>query len=324
VIIYYLILSQVLIKNDKHILYFFKTFEKVFVFAVALGVVALIVSMFEVQLFSRQYNYGEGVYIGVRFHGIFGEPRDAAVSLIFSLAIFNLKNIYCRKSKLNYKYILLVLFLVVMTVSGSLAITLFLFTPLYVLFSRNRLKLVNIKIIIIFSLVIFILYLYVLYNNRLLLYYEQILLIPEMIENGIRIPYHVRNQIVNIYPFWLTYMKIINFDIFSLIFGSGLGVNAIEKYPMGPYDFGTAHSQIPRLILETGVAGFLLWCFMLFHYVRKFRYILNDRQWRTLLFYFVLVCSAALAHRSHLVYIYVGITFSVYNILNRRISIKNA
>ena len=156
-----------------------------------------------------------------------------------------------------------------------------------------------------------------------MLYYHEALLIPELIETETLLPYHIKNQIVNIYPFYLTYNKIINLDILSLIFGSGLGVNAIEKYPHGPYEFGTAHAQIPRLILETGIAGFLSWCFMLFHYVCKYKYILNSYQWRILFFYFVLLCSSALAHRSHLIYIYIGFAFSVYNVLLRRAVLKN-
>jgi len=210
-----------------------------------------------------------------------------------------------------------------MTVSGALSVALILFLPMYVLFYRNKLQLFDINKVMLFFLFILIFYLFVTVNDRLLLYFDQALMIPEMLENETRMPYHIRNQVVNIYPFWLTYLKIINFDVFSLLFGSGLGVTAIEVYPMGPYEFGTAHAQIPRLIFETGIVGFLAWCFMLFYYVKKFRYVLSRDQWRTLLLYFVFLCSAALAHRSHLIYIYVAIAFSVYNIITK-VKMKNA
>jgi len=323
VIFYYLILSQYLIKNHKHIVYFFHIFEKVFYVAVVIGVVGLFFSLFDVQLLSRQFNYGEGIYIGVRFHGVFGEPRDASVALIFSLAIFNLKNIYFGKNNNHYKYLWIVLFLLITTVSGSLSIAFLIFIPMYVLFYGNKLKLFNMRNLLLFVIFISIFYLYVISNSRLWLYFEQALMIPGMIENEIKLPYHIKNQIVNIYPFWLTYLKIINFDLFSLLFGSGLGVTAIEVYPNGPYEFGTAHSQLPRLIFETGVVGFLAWSFMLFFYMKYFRFILTHAQWRTLFFYFVLVCSAALAHRSHLIYIYVSIAFSVYNLI-AKVAVKNA
>ena len=44
----------------------------------------------EYQLFSRQFNYGQRVYIGPRFYGIFGEPRDAAAALCRALGTHDL------------------------------------------------------------------------------------------------------------------------------------------------------------------------------------------------------------------------------------------
>jgi len=166
--------------------------------------------------------------------------------------------------------------------------------------------------------------LYVFNSPRLLLYYDQVILIPEYLESGMILPYHIKNQIVNIYPFWLTYIKLINFDFFTLFFGSGLGVNAIEVYPEGPYEFGTAHSQLTRLIYETGIIGLISWSFMLFYFIRNYRYIITKRQWQALFFYFVLMCSVALSHRSHLIYIYTAIVFSTYNILKNKPISKDA
>ena len=301
IIFYYLILSQIFIRSEIHINYFFKVFKNVFFWAIILGIIALVFSYFEYQLFDRQFNYGERVYIGIRFHGIFGEPRDAAVALIFSLAIFNIRAIYFGTRNLNYKYLLLIAFLMVMTKSGSLAIGVLLFIPLFFMFSDNKLKLINLKLILSLFLIVSIFILYVANNSRLLLYYDQALLIPEYLERGIMLPGHIKNQIVNIYPFFLTYEKLINFDFFTLFFGSGMGVNSIEVYPLGPYAFETAHAQLPRLIFETGVIGFISWSFMLFHFVRCYKDIITERQWTVLFCYFVLVCAMALAHRSHLI-----------------------
>ena len=324
IIFYYLILSQIFIRSEIHINYFFKVFKNVFFWAIILGIIALVFSYFEYQLFDRQFNYGERVYIGIRFHGIFGEPRDAAVALIFSLAIFNIRAIYFGTRNLNYKYLLLIAFLIVMTKSGSLAIGVLLFIPLFFMFSDNKLKLINLKLILSLFLIVSIFILYVANNSRLLLYYDQALLIPEYLERGIMLPGHIKNQIVNIYPFFLTYEKLINFDFFTLFFGSGMGVNSIEVYPLGPYAFETAHAQLPRLIFETGVIGFISWSFMLFHFVRCYKDIITERQWTVLFFYFVLMCAMALAHRSHLIYIYVAIVFSTYNILKDKPILKDA
>jgi len=323
-ILYYLILPQIFIRSKIHINYFFKVFERVFFWAILLGVSALVFSYFEYQLFSRQFNYGDGRYIGFRFHGIFGEPRDAAVALIFSLAIFNIRAVYFGTLNLHYKHLLFLVFLIVMTKSGSLAIAIILFIPLFFLFSNDKVKLFNLKSILSTFLLVLVFTLYVFNSPRLLLYYDQVILIPEYLESGMILPYHIKNQIVNIYPFWLTYIKLINFDFFTLFFGSGLGVNAIEVYPEGPYEFGTAHSQLTRLIYETGIIGLISWSFMLFYFIRNYRYIITKRQWQALFFYFVLMCSVALSHRSHLIYIYTAIVFSTYNILKNKPISKDA
>ncbi|MEC9415154.1 MAG: hypothetical protein VYC67_01010 [Pseudomonadota bacterium] len=311
IIFYYLILSQVFIKSDQAIKYFFKVFEPIFYIAIVLGIIALFFSLNEYQLFSRQFNYGERTYIGVRFHGVFGEPRDAAAALLFGLAILNLKQIYFMNFSFSKFIYLLIIFLLFMTKSGSFAVAI-LFVPfLYLLLYPNRMKLLNVKVATSLIVIFSAFFLVVFYTSRVNTYYEQILLLPEYLSNGTRLPYHIGQQIVNIYPLWLTYIKLINFDFFTLIFGSGAGSTAIERYPFFFQDLGNPHAQITRLIFEAGIAGFISWCYMLYAPIKSFRYVLPENKWNKVFLFFIMLLAISLAHRTHLIFIYIALVYVI-------------
>tara|TARA_B110000008_G_scaffold240274_1_gene247497 strand:- start:637 stop:1908 length:1272 start_codon:yes stop_codon:yes gene_type:complete len=312
VVFYYLILSQVFIKSDKEVKYFFKVFKTIFYIALLLGIVALIFSLNDYQLFSRQFNYGERVYIGERFHGVFGEPRDAAAALLFGLAIMKLMQIYFTNYSVSKFMLILILFLLLMTQSGSFVVSIALVPLLYLILYPNRIKLLNIKAIMSLIILVLTFYIIIFYTSRLSFYYEQILLIPDYLSNEVKLPYHIGNQIVNIYPFWLTYLKLINLDLFAFLFGSGIGSSAIEKYPFSYQDLTSPHAQITRLLFEVGIAGFISWCCILFAPIKSFRYILPQNKWNSMFFYFVLLLAISLAHRTHLIFIYVAIVYAVY------------
>ena len=310
-IFYYLILSQVFIKSDKEIKYFFKVFVPIFYIAILLGIVALFFSLNEYQLFSRQFNYGERTYIGVRFHGIFGEPRDAAAALLFGLAIMNLKQIYFTNYSISKFMLVLILFLLLMTQSGSFAVSIGFVPFLYLLLYPNRMKLLNVKAAMSLIVIFLTFFLIIFYTGRLNFYYEQILLLPEYFSIGTEVPYHIGTQIVNIYPLWLTYIKLINFDFFTLIFGSGVGSTAIERYPFFFQDLANPHAQIPRLIFEAGIAGFISWCYMLYAPIKSFRYVLPENKWNSVFLYFIMLLAISLAHRTHLIFIYIALVYVI-------------
>jgi len=317
---YYLILPNILIRHDEQIKYLFKVFFRVFFVSFLVGIIALIFSFYEIQLFSRQFNYSDGLYIGVRFHGLYGEPRDAAVVLIFSLALFNLRNIYFESSNSHFKYFPLILIMLIVTFSGSFVITLIGFLPLYFLFSKNKFQMLNLSLFIKSFLIILFIYILIISESRLMDYYNQIMLLPTLLADLDVLPWHISNQIINIYPLWLTYYKIIEFDIFSLLFGTGLGTVAIERYPHQVYQLASSHSQLTRLIFETGVIGFISWCSIFSFYLYKFRKLISDEKWSIMYTYFILLLSATLVHRSHLIYIYAGVLLSVYFVMKNKLS----
>ena len=313
-IFYYLILSQVFIKSDRAIKYFFKVFEPIFYIAILLGVIALCFSLNEYQLFSRQFNYGERVYIGVRFHGIFGEPRDAAAALLFGLAILNLKQIFFMNSSFSNFKLVLIIFLLLMTQSGSFVISILFIPFLYLLLYPRKIELLNVKMIMSLIFIISVFFLIIFFTERVNAYYEQILLLPEYLKNGIEVPYHIGTQLVNIYPLWLMYIKLINLDLFSFIFGSGVGSTAIERYPFFYKDLSNPHAQFTRLIFETGIAGIIVWCHILFAPVKSFINILPKNKWQSMFFYFILLLAISLAHRTHLIFIYISIVYVIFKI----------
>ncbi len=311
IIFYYLILSQVFIKSDRDIKYFFKVFEPIFIIAIVIGIIALFFSLNEYQLLSRQFNYGQRVYIGVRFHGIFGEPRDAAAALVFGLAIINLRQVYFKNFSFSRFIYLLIIFLLFMTQSGSFAVSILFIPFLYLLLYPSRMKLLNVKVTMSLIVILLVFFLVVYYTDRLSAYSEQIILLPQYLSSGTQLPYHIGTQIVNIYPLWLTYIKLINFDFFTLIFGSGVGSTSIERYPFFIQDLGNPHAQISRLIFEAGIAGLISWCYMLSAPIKSFRCVFPEKKWNIVFFYFILLLAISLAHRTHLIFIYIALVYVI-------------
>jgi len=320
IIFYYILLSQIFIKTNREIEYFFKVFEWVFFISIFLGILGLLSAFFDHQLFARQFNYGEKRYIGLRFHGMFGEPRDASVALMFGLAIMHLKMLFLGKKTMHKGLYLIIIILALVTQSGSLVLSLLIFIPLYLMFNSYPTIGSMVKLFFIISIVIGVVIVLVTNIPRLSLYYTQIMLLPDLLQEGVKLPTHINTQLVNIYPFWLTYNKILAFDFFSLVFGSGLAATAIEKYSINSFNFSASHAQLPRLIFEFGIAGFFTWFYMLFHNLSRFKNILPAYEWNRLFALFILLCAAALAHRSHLIYIYVGIAYSIYRVMNDKFS----
>src|SRR3989442_6770858 len=79
--IYFVVLPQYLLKTEKSVEYFFTVFRKIFIICFVVGVIDLGFAAIEIYLVPR--HIADWVYVGARFHGLAGEPRDAFVYLFY-------------------------------------------------------------------------------------------------------------------------------------------------------------------------------------------------------------------------------------------------
>ena len=61
------------------------------------------------------------------------------------------------------------------------------------------------------------------YSPRIQEYVDMIIKLPEVMKNRDNLPYLVNVQAPDIVPIWLLLTKMLEFDFYSVFFGSGIG-----------------------------------------------------------------------------------------------------
>lgn len=119
----------------------------------------------------------------------------------------------------------------------------------------------------------------------------------------------------NIYPLWDIYINISNLNLYPVLFGKGFGSSAIINANIGSYETLTnPHSQIIRLMYDTGIVGLILYCLAFIKPIMFLleRYYTNHKS--SFFFLVVLILGACLGQRSNAIFVYFGI---IFNLLSR-------
>lgn len=118
----------------------------------------------------------------------------------------------------------------------------------------------------------------------------------------------------NIYPLWDLYQNMRNWNPLPLLFGSGMGTSPIVNSNLGNYiDLANPHSQIVRTLYEVGLVGLMLFILAFITPVKRLTMNISDNKKRMFLFTIIFLISAFFAHRSVLLYIYLGLFIAVFN-----------
>ena len=320
--IYFVLIPQYVFKTSHHLNYFLKTFFRVAIIVIFLGILdSLSNIIFNIDLIPRHLVDNRWVHMMWRFHSLCGEPRDAVVYLVFLLAIYSL---YCsiNKKYISKKKILLIMICIILTqsVSGYVGIFLGLLG-----LSFLRLSVKNLFITLV-SISLFILILLNLLElnafHRISNAYTAILMVPQYLETNSALPKIILPQGPDIIPLWIIWLKINTFDLFHVIFGHGFGsasfaINNFSNYFAG---LNNPRSNLVRYLFEIGLFGTLIYTFIFFKPLYKIKSIFSKAYYNQIFFSSVLLFSASLTHRSNLFLIFVGIILSI--IINKNI-IKN-
>lgn len=313
-ILYFVVLPQYILDSREKIKYLFDCIEIIFYLGVVVGLLDLFFSYFDLAFIPRHYVDGEeAVYVGTRFHGFAGEPRDAFVYLIFGYMILLIKSEVFKKE--NFKFLLpVVLLCIVLTQSGSGFLGIAIGSLLYLLFNFSVLKT---KGILALTLVLLVTVLSVSQTDRLKDYYDLIIDIKEIISSGGELPFLIKVQSNNIFPLWSIYQKISNFDLLTVFFGSGIGSSAVLNSNLGDF-FGNEivnpHAQITRILFEGGILGFTLYVYFFYKIFKTFikGISLKSKNYYTIIYFMFL--GSSLAHRSTAIFVFTGIIFALLRI----------
>ena len=278
-------------------------------FIIVLGLTELASNFFlSYNLIPRQLNYGiNDANIGLRFHSILGEPRDAAVNLliIFSLIIF-LELLLYKKLK-SYFILFLTLLSAILTMSTTLVFAIVIILIFYLVLNKNYIN--NILIIFVGYLILFIVFNL---DQRVLGYISDIFLLPIALNdiNDLK-NLNLEPQLINIMPIYLFLMDLINLNLIEFVFGHGVKSSSIISY-LAFDNFGAnPHSQLSRLVYDVGLVGLLAYIFLLNFYKENILKMNMDNK-NMILILFIICLSASLAHRTGTFFIFLSLTHLIY------------
>jgi hypothetical protein len=315
--VYFVILPRFFICSKMQLSYLFKWMVRVFYFVIIMGLIDFLANVLGFDLIPRHLVDSGWVQVGRRFHSIVGEPRDAFVYLLFGLSILYLMAGLNLKKPPRRIVVVLILFCAMLTQSFSGVIGLILGLGLFVVFTKPNVK----NYTALFSLLcISLLALYLSFDNsvRIQGYVNMIITLPEVMLLGNPLPYLIVVQSPDVVPFWLFLQKLIEFDFYSILFGSGIGSasyatnNFMEAVT---FQINNPRAQITRLLFESGVIGLYIYLIILIKPVQRLRPIVKKNCWVGLWYSSLLLFGGMLGHRSNLGIIFAGIALAI--IINR-------
>jgi len=330
--IYFLILPKYIVHTKKHLSYLMKWLKNIFIFVVFIGMIDVLCNVIGFDLIPRHLVDSNWVTVGLRFHSILGEPRDAFVYLLFILSILFLNAAIHEEMKYKYFTMIIIFTCLVFTQSFSGVVGIFISLILLVVFTGIPTKYYKSTLLI---LCLFILIGIVVseYSLRINFYTQMALAIPNILQSdsiqpyliGVHYPtdivhakhlaYLVSVQAPDIIPLWVFLHKIINYDFFSVLFGSGIGSASFTTNNfINEVGVNNPRGQITRLLFESGVIGTYIYILMLIKPMYNLKLILSNKQQMIILISAIFLCGAALGHRSNLIFMFVGIVIAVIKI----------
>jgi hypothetical protein len=314
---YFTILAQHLLKDKEAINYFFKIFLGVFFLSFWIGVIDyLLVALWGYEWIPRRLaDYSatsEIVHVGRRFHGLAGEPRDAFVYLIFGIGLLYLRDQLYGKYKYTYLWFIVLLVAALLTQSASGYVGLAIGLGLILLIQLPRIPAVYLlPALLILTSIVSVFVINLLDSQRMLNYIEMAPIAIEALKQNTDLPAVILFQVSNIYPIWLRFTDLIQFNFIPIIIGTGIGSSSVANsifFPeVGVYN---PHANIIRIFFEAGIIGTLLFLTAFIQPIRELS--LSKKTYRPLMFFTLLVLGVNLGHRSSTIFIFLGIALLVF------------
>ena len=251
--------------------------------------------------------------VGNRFHSFAGEPRQAAVAIVFLLFAINYL-------KIDKYYILSFFLLIALILTKSfiayVAIVISSILIIFLILFRNF----NYKYLIIFLVfsffIIYISFTPMFVSNsfqvRVIDYFFAIININLDLDFE-NLSQTIKAQIGEVYPVWDFINQIKEFKVLSIVFGNGFfssSVNTYIKYYPSLDVPGNPNSQIIRIVYDFGILGLYLFVYpfikIMFQSLKKFSYFE--------MYLFLLILVICLLQRSPLIFIVIGIIMTIQSL----------
>lgn len=312
-IFYFVILPRNLIKTKIDFDYLFSVFKFFLITTIIIGYADYVLTRLEIiDLVARHIR--DGVGIGGRFHGLAGEPRQAAVHMVFNISMYIL---YCQYFEVKIKIwvMFLILLSLILTTSMSLFIGVLVFSIFLIIFKIIKLKYILILLAIITSM---------LSIDNVQNYKNNLMYVWQILEVKEELPYFLRILRGEIYPIYDIIKKIQNFELVTVFFGNGPGsASAINNFYIGDYlSARNPNSQLVRSLSDSGILGTLVFVISMVWPIKYFTRNTDKKTRNLYIISMLMVLSVTFAVRSSVVFMYLGILTSYLHYNEKKIKYK--
>lgn len=313
--VYFAILPQYLLKTEISVEYFFSVFKTVFIISFVIGVIDFAFSAVGISLVPR--HIADWRTVGVRFHGLAGEPRDAFVYLFLGLAILHLQA-HFKGLILSKWWVVAIIAAALLTQSASGLLGIMFFLGLISLYSLGRMSIQGfVRLFFLLTLTIAFVYVAAVNSDRIMEYLESASYLWSILETGGEIPYLMSVQMSSIYPLYDLTVKFRDFNILPIFIGSGLGsASVINNIFNATAEMNNPTSQFVRVVFETGLIGAYFFIMSFAYPVTYLTKHLPANKRRGFILLTLLLLGCFLAHRSAASFIYLGIFIAAFRVLD--------
>jgi hypothetical protein len=310
---YYIVLPKYIMDGKEKIEYFFKWLIRIFYLMLFLGFIDLAMQLTTGWYIPKHSSHIDFGYVGLRFHALLGEPRDAVPYLFFALSMVYIWRSVNNDLSATRKLVVFCAAALVMTQSVSglvgLGLTVVCLIFFFLFTSIRSLLLTMVIAIVLTPIVVYLMSL----SPRMMEYYDASSGVLEVLNEGGKLPVLAAFQVSNFLPFWAMweYTKQLNF--MPVLFGSGIGSSSFANNNLIRFfsedstgGLFNPNAQITRIIYESGLIGTLAYIYAIYYPVKIFLKQYTCHQGANFLL-FMLLMGASLGHRSTTIFIYVGI-----------------
>jgi hypothetical protein len=313
--VYFILLPIFILRDNKTIKLFFESMNILFSISFFIGIASLFSKyFFDYALISRHFS--GFVDVGFRFHGLFGEPRDAGPGLVLWISLIYLGSYHSKAKEPNKLMISFILIAIIFTFSMSAIVGIFLSLVMILIY---KIKLSSSNVMQIFKylfsafLLVSIIFTVISLSDRLSMYKESIGQTYSQFEQDEKIDTILKSQMVDVYPVLHRIREVRDLEIFPLLVGTGLGSSSLinKKYRDTGDMIKNPRSNLTRYFFDTGLLGLMAYIWFFILVTNKMLIYFSFKNQEHIMVLLLANLGMSLAHRSVSVFVFTGILLVV-------------
>ena len=312
--VYFAILPAYLLQSEKDVGHLLSAFKVAMCVSLVAGVISLGLAYGGIAWLPRNFADWNN-QMGPRFHGLFGEPKDAVGYLFLGLAMLHL-GAFHKGVALRKLWTILIIAAAIATESASGVVGIMCFVGLYAIYSLGKIGVRRaLQLVGMVSLVSALLFVSFVTSSRLVNYAESSFALWTALENGEQLPEYIAPHRGELYPLYDLTVKWRNLEMLPIVIGSGFGSTSAVTNRLSidvASEPRTPQSQLVRTIYESGLVGLYYFVMAFFRPVQRLTKPLPSRERHRFVTLSLLVLGCCLGNRNAAPFIFLGALVAMF------------